>query len=225
MKKKIIVIGVSVSLISFFLIIIFSAVLYFQKLKLIKENDMLKKDNDDLIAVNQNLIDSYIEEKKITDKEIEKYKKESKHWKKEALAKIPCEDKDDIIIALQKDKDRILELYEMLSLDFDSITKRLNITNNQLIKTTEQLNKTNEMLKKINHPFGVGIYVMGGVTGFKKYLENQQMIEPELIVGIDAIFNFLNNRVSLKVGPYAKVYQDVGIGGKLGIDIMFGKNK
>lgn len=225
MKKKLIIIVVSVSLILFFLIIIFSAVLYFQKVKLIKENDMLKKDNNDLIVVNQNLINTYIDEKKITDKEIEKYKNESIHWKKEALAKIPCEDKDDIIIALQNDKDRILELYEMLSLDFEAITKRLKITNNKLIQTTEQLDKTNNMLKKINRPFGIGIYVMAGATGLKSYFENQTPVDPEIIGGVDVIFNFLNNRISLKVGPYAKVYKEISIGGKIGIDIMFGKNK
>jgi hypothetical protein len=187
-------------------------------------NEKLKADNKKIIEENKIQIEKYkieIEKFKKEDAEnklqLEKLKKENKILTKKQLEKIPCEEKDNIILTLQDDKTKLFNLCDIFSLEASSLLSKWADATFLLEKTTNQLNITNERLKKLNKKFGFGIYGMAGFTGLKRYLEDQTPMELEIIIGEDILFNFFNNRISLEVGLYEKIYKEIGFGGKLGL--------
>jgi len=192
----------------------------FTNSKLKAENKRIIEDNKSQIEKDKIEIEKYKKEDTENKKQLEKLKTENKILTKKQLEKIPCEDKDDIIIGLQNDKKELFNLCDLFSLEASSLLSKWADSNFLLEKTTNQLNTTNETLKRFNKKFGFGIYGMAGFTGLKKYLEDQTPLELELIIGEDVLFSFFNNRFTLELGLYEKIYKEIGFGGKLGLKFL-----
>jgi hypothetical protein len=123
-------------------------------------------------------------------------------------------------------KDR--ELAKRLQKQFDNLEKTTNEIlkekDNRIIELENQLIKNSKMLNKINRPFGFGIYAMGGFTDILSY-NSFDDISFDLIIGMDVVLSFLNNRIIFLTGPYIKPFEDLGIGVKAEMIFMFGKRK
>ena len=121
---------------------------------------------------------------------------EGKPITKTILKKIPCKDKDEIIIK----QDSIIKQQENV----------INNLNNDLIDC-------NKFLKSKKH-FGFSIYTMGGISGIDKYLETNK-INIDVMIGVNLHHYFLNDRISFDYGLYVKPYNSVGFGGLIGFTI------
>jgi LAS superfamily LD-carboxypeptidase LdcB len=111
------------------------------------------------------------------------------------------------------------KLAEDLQKEIDKLIAKgdeiFKIKDDRIDELEKQLMKSNDMLKS-DKRFGVELFALAGIS---------ERIQPELLVGGEVKFNFLNNRVSLGVGGYGKVYKEYGGGGTISLTVNFGKGK
>ncbi len=203
MKRIIIEIG-SLIIIVIIVLIIFFGISKFYK----KQITALEKKNNEVIQTTTTIIEEQKEKIKATEKERDYYKNNVKIVTKIELVKMPSEEKDKLVLTLQDDKLHLLALLDVILRDWSNCVYQLEVVNGQLIKT-------NKVLKQLNKSNEIDFYVMAGISGLNKYFETNQ-INYEVIAGIDYIRLFILNRIGLTAGVWVKIYDDVGLGLKLG---------
>ncbi len=208
MKRIIIEIGSFITIVIIVLIIIFGISKFFKK-----QITALEKKNNEVIVTTTTIINEQKEKIKSTEKERDYYKNNIKIVTKIELVKMPSEEKDKLVLILQDDKLHLLALLDIVLKDWSNCVSQLEVVNGQLIKT-------NKALKQLNKSNEIDFYVMSGLSGLNKYFETNK-INYDIIVGIDYTRLFIFNRLGLIIGGWVKVYDDVGIGIKLGGKFRF----
>lgn len=203
MKKTIIKIFIILGSLILIALIIFCIINYYN-IKISK----LEKQNENIINNSIILMAKYEKDFANKSKELEKLKAENKILTRKQLEKIPCEEKDNIILSLQDDKKYLIGLSSFLLLSNQEIMGQWKFTSNQL-------NKSNEMLKRLTKRNEIDFYIMSGVSNLNNYLTTNK-INIDFIVGVDYTRYFFNT-LGLSIGGYVKVYDNIGIGAKLGL--------
>lgn len=195
-----------------FILIIFFSIFFISKFYK-KQITALEKKNNEIISTTTTIISEQKEKIKTTEKERDYYKNNIKIVTKTELIKMPAEEKDKLILTLQDDKLHLLALLDVILRDWSNCVSQLEVVNGQLIKT-------NNTLKQLNKSNEIDLYVMAGLSGLNKYFETNQ-INYDVIVGIDYTRLFLFNRIGLTVGGWVKIYDDIGLGIKIGGQFKF----
>lgn len=209
MKRTLIEVIVLVILITSFALVMFFMFRQFKN----KQAETLFEKNKERILLEIEFIKKMKEEKERYETQVVQIKKDMVIYTKEQLKKMDCNKKDDIILGLQKDKIKLITL-------FDPVFKGWSATIIDLENLNSQFSKTNKVLGDYAKTNQLSFYVMGGIGGLKNYI-NTNKLNAVLIVGMDytKYFSIINNKLGLTIGGWAQVYEDIVIGAKLGIDI------
>ena len=156
-------------------------------------------------------------EKREKELEMQLAQKDSDLRKEVDLNKLTVKEKDNLIVKYKneiKKQDKIIKEYQDLSKEKGDTIKE---------DVLPKLEETTEALKQDTLNYGFAFYVMPGIRGIKSYITENQPIDFMLIVGIDYIKYFLDNRLGLSVGGWIQPITDIDFGLKLGLVINIKK--
>lgn len=146
--------------------------------------------------------------------EIDQLRKENNQLTKEQLEKIPCDQKDAIILEWQTKYNVLLDKYEdVIKGDNKNVINNLKDCTKKLESATKLLNTGSNAIE---------FYVMPGISGLTNFMDTYKL-NVDMIIGLDYVRYFLNDNIGLITGGWVKVellsadeVRDIGLGLKLG---------